>query len=97
MNSKHIGADMVFALEGADIGVMDAQVAAKIIYCDDKGTDLGSRAAEFAAQSSTEAAAARGYIDAVVAPGSARKQLLYAFEMLFSKSGYPIGKKHGTI
>ena len=36
---------------------------------DDKGTDLGSRAAEFAAQSSTEAAAARGYIDAVVAPG----------------------------
>lgn len=97
MNSKHIGADMVFALEGADIGVMDAQVAAKIIYGDDKGTDLGSRAAEFAAQSSTEAAAARGYIDAVVAPGSARKQLLYAFEMLFSKSGYPIGKKHGTI
>ena len=97
MNSKHIGADMVFALEGADIGVMDAQVAAKVMYGDDKNADIAEKAAEFAAQSGTEAAAARGYIDSVVAPGSARKQLLYAFEMLFSKSGYPISKKHGTI
>ncbi len=97
MNSKHIGADMVFALEGANIGVMDAQVAAKVMYGDDKNADIAEKAAEFAAQSGTEAAAARGYIDSIVAPGSARKQLLYAFEMLFSKSGYPISKKHGTI
>ncbi len=97
MNSKHIGADMVFALEGANIGVMDAQVAAKVMYGDDKNADIAEKAAEFAAQSGTEAAAARGYIDSVVAQGSARKQLLYAFEMLFSKSGYPISKKHGTI
>lgn len=97
MNSKHIGADMVFALEGADIGVMDAQVAAKVMYGDDKNADIAEKAAGFAAKSGTEAAAARGYIDSVVAPGSTRKQLLYAFEMLFSKSGYPIGKKHGTI
>lgn len=97
MNSKHIGADMVFALEDANIGVMDAQVAAKVMYGDDKNADIAEKAAEFAAQSGTEAAAARGYIDSIVAPGSARKQLLYAFEMLFSKSGYPISKKHGTI
>ncbi len=97
MNSKHIGADMVFALEGANIGVMDAQVAAKVMYGDDKNADIAEKAAGFAAKSGTEAAAARGYIDSVVAPGSARKQLLYAFEMLFSKSGYPISKKHGTI
>ena len=97
MNSKHIGADMVFALEGANIGVMDAQVAAKVMYGDDKNADMAEKAAGFAAKSGTEAAAARGYIDSVVAPGSARKQLLYAFEMLFSKSGYPISKKHGTI
>ena len=97
MNSKHIGADMVFALEGADIGVMDAQVAAKVMYGDDKNADIAEKAAGFAAKSGTEAAAARGYIDSVVAPGSTRKQLLYAFEMLFSKSGYPISKKHGTI
>lgn len=96
MNSKHIGADMVFALPEAQIGMMDAAVAAKIMYADGEA-DLAEKAAEFAAQSGTEAAAARGYIDSIIEPESARKQLLYAFEMLFSKSEYPIGKKHGTI
>ena len=97
MNSKHIGADMVFALDGANIGMMDAQVAAKIMYADDKDADISAKAAEVAAQSGTDAAAARGYVDSIITPESARKQLLYAFEMLFSKSEYPIGKKHGTI
>ena len=32
MNSKHIGADMVFALPDAKVGMMDADVAAKIMY-----------------------------------------------------------------
>lgn len=97
MNSKHIGADMVFALPEAQIGMMDADIAAKIMYADDKDADLAAKASEFAAQASTDAAAARGYIDSVIAPESTRKQLLFAFEMLFSKSEYPIGKKHGTI
>lgn len=97
MNSKHIGADVVFALPDAQVGMMDAAVAAKIMYADDKDADLDAKAAEFAAQSGTEAAAARGYVDSVIEPASARKQLLYAFEMLYTKSEYPIGKKHGTI
>ena len=97
MNSKHIGADMVFALPDAKIGMMDADVAAKIMYADDKDADLSAEAAEFARKSGTEAAAARGYVDSVIAPESARKQLLFAFEILFTKSEYPIGKKHGTI
>ena len=97
MNSKHIGADMVFALPTAQIGMMDANVAAKIMYADDKDVNLSEKASEFAAQSGTEAAAARGYIDSVIEPEAARKQVLYAFEMLFTKSEYPIGKKHGTI
>ena len=88
---------MVFALPEAEIGMMDANVAAKIMYGEDAGADLSAKAAEFASQSNTQAAAARGYVDSVIAPESARKQLLYAFEMLFSKSEYPIGKKHGTI
>ena len=97
MNSKHIGADMVFALPDAKIGMMDAQVAAKIMYADDQDADLAAKAAEFAAQSGTEAAAARGYIDSIISPEAARKQLIFAFELLFTKSEYPIGKKHGTI
>lgn len=97
MNSKHIGADMVFALPNAEIGMMDANVAAKVMFSDDAGADLQKEAAEFAKQSGTAAAAARGYVDSVIEPDAARKQVLYAFEMLFSKSEFPIGKKHGTI
>lgn len=77
----------------AKVGMMDANVAAKIMYADDKDADLAEKAAQFAAQSGTEAAAARGYVDSVIEPASARKQLLYAFEMLYNKCEYPIGKE----
>ena len=43
MNSKHIGADMVFALPDAKVGMMDADVAAKIMYADDKDADVAQR------------------------------------------------------
>ena len=90
-------ADMTYAWPQATIGMMDPVSAAKIMYADDKDADLAEKAAQFAAQSGTEAAAARGYVDSVIEPASARKQLLYAFEMLYNKCEYPIGKKHGTI
>ena len=35
MNSKHIGADLVLALDSAKVGVMDAKVAAQIL-CEDE-------------------------------------------------------------
>ena len=79
MNSKHIGADMVFALNGAKVSMMDANVAAKIMYADDKDADLAEKAAQFAAQSGTEAAAARGYVDSVIEPASARKAAIVCF------------------
>jgi acetyl-CoA carboxylase carboxyltransferase component len=67
------------------------------MYAGDKDADVSEKAAEFEKQSGTEAAAARGYIDSIIEPASARKQLIFAFEILFTKSEYPIGKKHGTI
>lgn len=90
MNSKHIGADMVFALDTAEVGMMDAKAAAKIMYADeinaasDKNAIVDEKAAEYAKlQSSPEAAAGRGYIDSIISAEDARKQLVYAFEMLY--------------
>lgn len=98
MNSKHIGADMVFALNNAKVGMMDAELAAKVMYADDKDADLSEKAKEFEEKQSVEAGAAkRGYVDAVIDASEARKQLVYAFGMLSSKSEYPFTKKHGTI
>lgn len=88
MNSKHIGADLVMALEKANVGVMDAAVAAKIMCEDDiKGSDdvkqaLEEKKKEFdALQAGADAAARRGYVDNVIEGDSVRKHLIYALQM----------------
>jgi acetyl-CoA carboxylase carboxyltransferase component len=97
MNSKHIGADFVFALEGAEIGMMDAKSAARIIAEDDTA-DLEEIASEYdKLQSSAEGAARRGYVDAIIEPDSLRKHLIYAFEMLFTKREKRPARKHGSL
>ncbi|MEE0290618.1 MAG: carboxyl transferase domain-containing protein, partial [Lachnospiraceae bacterium] len=69
MNSKHIGADMVFALPTAQIGMMDANVAAKIMYAEESAEVIRQKAAEYEEmQTSPLAAAGRGYVDAVIDP-----------------------------
>lgn len=97
MNSKHIGADMVFALPTAQIGMMDAKAAAKIMY--EKEPDkVEEKAAEYSIlQGSAEAAAKRGYVDSIIEAESVRKHLIYAYEMLFTKREDHPNKKHGTV
>ena len=98
MNSKHIGADMVFALESAQVGMMDAQLAAQIMYAGEKSDVQKEKAAEYAKlQGSAEAAAARGYIDNLISAPAVRKHLIYAFEMLYTKRENRPAKKHGTV
>ena len=104
MNSKHIGADMVFAWEGAEIGMMDAVSAAKIMYADEISASKNAVALteEKAAvyrelQSSVEAAARRGYVDTIIDAGTTRKHLIYAYDMLFTKRESRPSKKHGTV
>ena len=84
MNSKSIGADMVYAWPQASIGMMDASLAAKIMYADDIAASkdvtstINEKAAEYAAlQSSVDQAAARGYVD--------------------TKREVRADKKHGTV
>jgi acetyl-CoA carboxylase carboxyltransferase component len=99
MNSKHIGADIVFAIDGAQIGMMDAKSAVNIMYADVKDASLiEEKAAEYASlQASTEAAARRGYVDSIIPAESTRKHLIYAYEMLITKREGRPNKKHGTI
>lgn len=86
MNSKALGADLVYALPTAKVGVMDAKLAAKVITED--GEDSAKVAAEFdALQNSVEAAAARGYIDRIVEPADVRKYVIDGFDMLLGKIG----------
>ena len=99
MNSKHIGADMVFAWPNTEISTMEADMAAKIMYADEKDVNvINEKADEYRnLQASTESAAKRGYVDAIINPEVTRKNLIYAYEMLFTKREDRISKKHGTV
>ena len=64
MNSKSVGADLVYAWDSAEIGMMDASLAAKIMYPGADAASLNEKAAEYRnLQSGVESAAARGYVD----------------------------------
>ena len=98
MNSKAIGADITMAWPDAQVGSMDAKLAAKII-CDGQGADaIEECAKEYAAlQTSASSAAKRGYVDQIVEPVDTRKYVIGAFEMLFTKREDRPAKKHGTV
>ncbi|MGI6069947.1 MAG: acyl-CoA carboxylase subunit beta [Blautia sp.] len=98
MNSKAIGADMVFAWPNAEIGTMDAKMAAKVMYADADAVTLNEKAQEYAAlQSNVESAARRGYVDTVIEAADTRKYVIGAFEMLFTKREDRPAKKHGSV
>lgn len=98
MNSKAIGADMTYCWPNAEIGTMDAKLAAKII-CDGQGADAVNECAKEYAylQTSAVSAAKRGYVDAIIEPADTRKYVIGAFEMLFTKREDRPAKKHGTV
>ena len=98
MNSKSTGADMVYAWPTAEIGMMDANLAAKIMYAGADADTLKEKAAEYKAlQSSPLSAARRGYVDTIINPADTRKYVIGAFEMLFTKREDRPAKKHGTV
>ncbi len=98
MNSKALGADMVYAWTDAQIGMMDPKMAAKIMYADADAATLKEKAEAYAAlQASADAAARRGYVDSIIDPQDTRKYVIGAFEMLFTKRESRPDKKHGTV
>ena len=98
MNSKSLGADLVYAWPNTEIGMMDSKLAAKIMFADADADTLNEKAAEYKElQSSPLSAARRGYVDAIIEPASTRKYLIGAFEMLFTKREDRPNKKHGTV
>ncbi len=104
MNSKAIGADMVYAWPSAKIGMMDATAAVKIMYADEikeaanAAELIKEKAAEYEeVQSSALSAAKRGYVDTIIEAEDTRKYVIGAFEMLFSKREDRPYKKHGTV
>lgn len=97
MGSKALGCDLYYAWPNAQIGMMDAEYAAKIIASGKEQSEVSKVQAEYAKIQSSESAASRGYVDAVLEPADTRKYVIEAFEMLFTKREERPSRKHGTV
>ncbi len=104
MNSKTIGADMVFAWPSAEIAVMGPDGAANIIFKKDitasenPAETRQEKIAEYRDKfSNPYVAASRGYIDDVIEPSETRTKIITALEMLDTKRENRPSKKHGNI
>ncbi|MGE5612972.1 MAG: acyl-CoA carboxylase subunit beta [Bacillota bacterium] len=104
MNSKHLGADAVFAWPSAEIAVMGPEGAANIIFrkeiaaAEDAIATREQKIAEYREKfSNPYIAAARGYVDDVIDPATTRCRLINALEMLAGKRENRPAKKHGNI
>lgn len=82
MNSKAMGADLVYAFDSAKIGAMDANKAAKIMFADEVDKQAQAAADYDAMQSNAVCAAAHGIVDRLVSPADTRKYIISGFEML---------------
>lgn len=99
MNSKRMGADMVFAWPIAEIAVMGAEGAVEILYRRELKADPDCRdrlVEEYRnLYMNPYLAVARGYIDEVIEPENTRRRIAAALEALASK---PWGNaRHGNI
>lgn len=104
MNSKNMGADVVYAWPIAEMAVMGADGAIDILY----GRKLAGNENE---QSKKQelireyedkfmnpfVAAKLGYVDEVIHPDETRLKIRAALDMLANKRGERISKKHGNI
>lgn len=87
MNSKDLGADMVFAWPGAEIGIMAAKQAVGIVHRREiEAGDAGLRdslADQYAGEHLTaDAAAASGFVDEVIEPQETRERLGWALHTM---------------
>lgn len=104
MNSKHIGADYVFAWPTAEIAVMGPQGAAEIIFrkeiaeSPDPSAALAEKTAEYRRIfANPYRAADLGFVDAVIFPEETRRILYNALDSLQRKVRIRPPRKHGNI
>ena len=97
MNSKALGADLTFAYTDASVGILEGKYAASVL-CDGSADEVKAAAKAYdELQNSTDAAAARGVVDQIIAPEDVRKYLIGAVEMLYSKREALPSRKHASI
>jgi len=103
MGSRHLRADFVFAWPLAEIAVMGPEGAANIIFKKDiVGAENPAEMRKLKIQEYKEkfanpyVAAAKGYIDSVIAPAETRMFIEHALKVSAHKNRSQPSKKHGN-
>ncbi len=104
MSSKHLGGDVNLAWPSAEIAVMGPEGAVNIMHrkalaeAGDPDTLRSQLIADYRQQfANPYIAAARGYLDAVIAPRETRPRLIAALDALRGKRASLPAKKHSNI
>jgi len=104
LNSKSIGADLVFAWPNAEIAVMGPQGAANIIFAreisqsEDPEATRAQKIEEYREKfANPYVAASMGMVDDVIDPRETRIKIIQSLEMLRNKKDTRPNKKHGNI
>ncbi len=104
MSSKHIRGDVNLAWPNAEIAVMGAEGAAKIVFRREiaKAADPVAEEKRLVAQykarfNNPYLAAAHGYVDDVIRPRDTRPELIKALELTSRKRDRNPPRKHGNI
>jgi len=98
MNSKHLRGDINYAWANAEIAVMGAEGAAKVLYRGESKEELKKREEEYRDKFANPFyAASRGYIDDVIRPQNTRWRICRALTLLKDKETEKIWKKHDNL
>jgi len=104
MSSKHIRTDVNYAWPSAEIAVMGPEGAVNILYkreidsAEDPAALRAAKVKEYREKfSNPYVAAARGYVDEVIAPRVTRRKLITALNNLETKRDKNPPRKHGNI
>lgn len=104
LNSKAIGADVVYSWPNAEIAVMGPQGAANIIFAreinesEDPEAKRAEKIEEYREKfANPYVAASMGMVDDVIDPRETRIKIIQALEMLRNKKEERPKKKHGNI
>ncbi len=102
MNSRHLGADFVFALPTAEIAVMGPEGAANIIFRKEiQNAENPAEMRKIKVQEYKDkfanpyVAAGRGYVDAVIEPNEMLNYIINALQLSENKQQVLPKKKHG--
>ena len=91
MGAKSMGADVVYAFENANVGIMDEKTLVEMQYemelksAGDKNSFINEKIDEVKQRDSLASLAGDGYVDDIIDEANTRQLLVSTFEMLYTK------------